>query len=190
MKYNLPAILFAGGKSSRMGEDKALLPFGGYPTLSEFQYQKLQQWFQEVHLLAKTDKFPFEASVILDCYQESSPLVGIVSIFETLQEVESLFILSIDAPFISQEVVERLLKQSPHSDATIAQSPQGIQPLCGIYRRSILPLAKQYLLENRHRLGTLLKEAHTEFVPFEKEALFFNLNHPHEYQEALASLQD
>jgi len=37
------AIIFAGGKSSRMGRDKALLPFGGYDTLTEYQYRRLSQ---------------------------------------------------------------------------------------------------------------------------------------------------
>ncbi|MDP1784432.1 MAG: NTP transferase domain-containing protein, partial [Sulfuricurvum sp.] len=43
MLFDLPCILFAGGKSSRMGSDKSLLPFGGYPTLAQYQYERLSK---------------------------------------------------------------------------------------------------------------------------------------------------
>jgi len=107
VKYTIPAILFAGGKSSRMGEDKALLPFENYNTLSEFQYQKLKQWFNEVYISSKTNKFPFPAKVIKDNYSESSPLIGLISVFEQL-ESEAVFILSVDAPLINKKVVKKL----------------------------------------------------------------------------------
>jgi len=187
MKYTIPAVLFAGGKSSRMGKDKALLPFGKYSTLSEFQYQKLTSYFNNVYLIAKENKFLFEAPLILDQYKESSPLVGIVSIFEYLQ-VDEVFILSVDAPFIEKEIIDTLLQQTSTTDATIAKSPHGLEPLCGIYRRSILPLAKAYLDNHNYKLQTLLNTANTDFIYFEDSESFFNLNHPKEYKEALQKI--
>jgi len=185
MKYPIPAIIFAGGKSSRMGKDKALLPFGKYNTLSEFQYKKLSLLFKKVYLCAKEDKFNFEAAVITDKYEENSPLVGIISLFETLEEDE-IFILSVDAPFVDEKVIKKLLRPTEEKfDAIIAKSPNGVQPLCGVYRRSILPLAQKHLTEGNHRLSDLLKEAHTRFVTFEDDTPFINLNHPHEYELAL-----
>ena len=184
MKYTMTAIIFAGGKSSRMGQDKALLPFAGYNTLSEFQYNKLTSLFNKVYISSKEDKFDFETAVITDLYEESSPLVGIISLFETLEEDE-LFILSVDAPFVNEEVIEKLLNNEEKFDAVIAKSPSGAQPLCGIYRRSILPLAQKNLEEDDHKLNNLLKEAHTQFVSFDDDTPFINLNHPHEYKNAL-----
>jgi len=184
MKYNMTAVIFAGGKSSRMGKDKALLPFAGYNTLSEFQYNKLSTLFKKVYLSAKEDKFDFDATVITDRYEENSPLVGIISIFETLEEDE-VFILSVDAPFVNEEVIEKLLNHEEEFDAVIAKSTSGTQPLCGVYRRSILPLAQKHLREGNHRLNDLLKAAHTQFVTFEDDIPFINLNHPHEYENAL-----
>jgi molybdopterin-guanine dinucleotide biosynthesis protein A len=185
MKYTMPAIIFAGGKSSRMGKDKALLPFAEYNTLSEFQYNKLSSLFEKVYISSKEEKFDFAATVITDRYDESSPLVGIISLFDTL-DADELFILSVDAPFVDEKIIEVLFKHADEkADAVIAQSPSGVQPLCGIYRRSILPLAKKYLTEENHRLNDLLGEAHTQFVRFDDDIPFINLNHPQEYEDAL-----
>jgi molybdopterin-guanine dinucleotide biosynthesis protein A len=187
-KHNMTAIIFAGGKSSRMGKDKALLPFADCNTLSEFQYNKLTSLFDKVYISSKEDKFDFEATVITDRYAESSPLVGIISLFETL-DVDELFILSVDAPFVDEKVIEVLLKHEDEKfDAIIAKSPNGVQPLCGIYRRSILPLAQENRIKENHKLNDLLKKAHTQFVTFDDDAPFTNLNHPHEYESALESL--
>jgi len=186
MKYNIPLILFAGGKSSRMGQDKALLPFGEYKTLSEFQHRRLSKLFKKVYISAKTNKFDFEANIIEDKHKESSPLVGIISIFETLK-VDKVFILSVDAPFVTKEVIDKLIHSNNRFDVVVAKSKSGVQPLCGVYKRSILPVAQAHLKEGNHRLQSLLKKVDTQFVPFTEDALFINLNHPHEYEKALKS---
>ena len=179
------AVLFAGGKSSRMGEDKSLLPFGGYESLSEYQYRRLAKIFGSVYISTKVEKFDFEAPLILDRFPESSPLVALVSLFDAIPQ-EECFILSVDAPFVSKEVIATLYRsrQLGNYDAIIAQSPGGVQPLCGIYRRSILPYARAMLAEGRHKLNSMLKSADTHFVTFEKETPFANINYPHEYRAA------
>jgi len=187
MKYNIPLIIFAGGKSSRMGQDKALLPFGGYNTLSEFQQVRLSKLFKKVYISAKENKFDFEANIIEDKYKDNSPLVGIISIFETLN-VDKVFILSVDAPFVNKEVIDKLINSNNRFDAVVAKSKSGVQPLCGVYKRSVLPIAQEHLKGKNHRLTSLLKKVDTQFIPFKDDALFLNLNHPHEYEKAQRSV--
>ena len=188
MKHDMPAVVFAGGKSSRMGQDKALLPFGGYASLAQYQYERLKEIFESVYLSAKEEKFGFNAPLIADRYEVSSPLAGILSVFETL-DADEVFILSVDAPFVNEKVIGKLLEENrADADAVIAQSPDGLQPLCGIYKRSLLPLARQHLEMNSHRLTHLLKETNSRFVRFDEDAPFANLNHPHEYEKALETL--
>lgn len=183
------AVIFAGGKSSRMGEDKALLPFSNYPTLTEFQQAKLSTLFDEVYISAKENKFDFDCRVIKDKYTENSPLVGLISVFETLK-AEEVFILSVDAPFVNKETIEKLLEHNQSRlDVIVAQSPSGVQPLCGLYKRSILPLAYMQLEKENHRLGDLLRLANTLFVEFEEDSPFTNLNRPEEYQQALKTFE-
>jgi len=190
MRRSINAVIVAGGKSSRMGQDKSLLPFGNYPTLAEYQHVKLSKLFDKVYISTKEDKFDFECLVVSDILQASSPLIGLISIFETLQ-TDALFILSVDAPFVDEKTIERLLEQNEDKfDIVVAKSPSGIQPLCGIYKRSILPLAYEQLEKENHRLGDLLALASTCFVGFKEDRPFTNLNHPEEYQEALNSFED
>ena len=168
-----------------MGEDKALLPFGNCSTLTEFQHSRLSSLFKNVAISAKEHKFDFDCLVIEDIYETHSPLVGIISIFETLQ-VEEVFILSVDAPFVESDTIKKILNSDENDlDVLVAQSPSGDQPLCGLYKKSVLPFARQQLEKNNHRLGDLLRLAHTCYVKFDEDLPFTNLNHPQEYQEAL-----
>jgi molybdopterin-guanine dinucleotide biosynthesis protein A len=184
------AVIFAGGKSSRMGKDKALLPFGKYSTLAEFQQVKLNTLFDKVYISAKENKFDFDCMVIEDNYADNSPLVGLISVFETLG-VEEVFILSVDAPFVNKETIQKLLSHNKSTlDVIVAQSPSGVQPLCGFYKKSILPLAYAQLEKGNHRLGDLLRLANTLFVKFDEDDFFTNLNHPEEYQEAIKNLEN
>lgn len=184
MKYQVPAVLFAGGKSSRMGKDKALLPFDGYNSMSAYQYEKLKRIFEHVYLSTKEKKFDFNAPLIIDRHEVHSPLAGLVSVFETL-DTDAVFVLSVDMPFIGEEEITPVIEASKGAeDAVIAQSPEGTEPLCGLYRRTILPMAQEQLAKNHHRLMTLLENADTTFVPFGEAQAFMNLNRPEDYEKA------
>lgn len=186
MSHYNHAVIFAGGQSSRMGKDKALLPFGKYKTLTAYQYAKLKKVFHTVSISAKENKFDFDCPVIEDVYKESSPLVGILSIFETLQDVDEVFILSVDAPFVDNLIIKQIMEKNTKSaDVVVAKSPNGIQPLCGLYKRSILALAHKQYKKNNHKLQDLLAIATTETVVFRENKPFTNLNHPKEYEKAL-----
>ncbi len=178
-------VIFAGGKSSRMGKDKSLLPFGTYSTLSEFQQERLKPWFKKVYISAKENKFDFACECIEDKASASSPLIGLLSILESIDEDE-VFVLSVDAPFVDKEVIEKIITSNDSSyDAIIAKSPSGRQPLCGLYKKSILPLIYRQLEANNHKLQALLELAKTHYVTFHDDLPFTNLNHPHEYEKAL-----
>jgi len=186
--FTLPCILFAGGKSSRMRQDKVLLPFGGYSSLAQFQYNRLSKLFNHVYISTKTrEKFDFEAQFILDAdNSDFAPTAGFVSAFDAL-ECESFFALSVDTPFVDENIFTTLLDADRADlDAVIAKTPSGTHPLCGIYHRSLLKEFMRMQREGDHRLGKLLSKSQTRFVEFESEEIFMNLNHPHEYKEALS----
>ncbi len=178
-------IIMAGGKSSRMKRDKALLPFRGYNSLAEYQYLKFKPFFLKVYISAKNSKFDFPIAVIKDVYTDSSPLVALVSIFETLIETDELFILSVDTPFVDLGVFQKLKKEAKKESSVImADSKNGIDPLCAIYRRAVLPSAKKMLKENRHRLQTLFESVAIQKVFFNDKNLFINMNYPSDYERA------
>lgn len=185
-----PCVIFAGGKSSRMGEDKSLLPFASFSTLTQFQLSRLSKIFKTVYISCKSrDKFDFDANFIEDIVTDSlfAPTAGFVTIFKVLKE-ESFFALSVDAPFVNEEIIFKLLQEdakTPHVNATIASLACGIEPMCGVYHRSLESAFNNMLETNNHKLGYLLKNSQTTFVNFEDEKPFLNLNNPDDYQEAL-----
>ncbi|MBN2815210.1 MAG: molybdenum cofactor guanylyltransferase MobA [Campylobacterales bacterium] len=190
--FSIPCVIFAGGKSSRMEEDKALLPFGGYSTLTEYQYQRLSKIFKDVYISTKTpEEFPFKASFIVDAPEEDTlyaPTNGFISAMQHLQS-EAIFIISVDTPFISKNEITQLLHADTSTcDATIAKTPDSIEPMCGVYHLSLLPKFLQMKTNNSHKLGQLLKNSQTHYVTFNEKTPFLNLNYPHEYQEALRLL--
>ncbi len=186
--FNIPCVIFAGGRSSRMGEDKALLPFSSSPTLTEYQLNKLQKLFKNVYISCKTkDKFDFDANFIEDIPTQNifAPTTGFVAIFKELKD-EKVFVISVDSPFISEKEISKLVDADDNSvDATIAKTDAGIQPMCGIYHRSLEANFIQMLEEDNHKLGFLLKNSNTKYIRFKDEKPFLNLNNPDEYKQAL-----
>ena len=185
---DIPCVIFAGGKSSRMGEDKALLPFGGYNTLAEFQFNHLKKIFNTVYISCKDKtKFDFEADFIEDLKTDDvfAPTLGFVTVFKTLA-CERFFAISVDTPFVDEKTIQKIVdSDTPHAEATIAKLDGKIQPMCGIYHHQLHKKFINMLDTNNHKLGYLLKNSKTTFVEFEDKKPFINLNHPHEYKEAL-----
>lgn len=190
---NIPCVIFAGGKSSRMGEDKSLLPFGGFDTLAQFQLFRLSKIFKTVYISCKDkNKFDFlkeneEENFIEDIKTDSvfAPTAGFMSVFQTLH-VNKFFAISVDSPFVGEDEINKIIEiDSSHVDATVAKTKSGVQPMCGIYHRSLQNKFIDMLKDDNHKLGFLLKSSNTNFVEFNDEKPFLNLNYPHEYQEAL-----
>jgi molybdopterin-guanine dinucleotide biosynthesis protein A len=174
-------VIMAGGKSSRMQTDKALLPFDGYGSLAEYQYKRFQDDFFEIYISAKNNKFDFHPKIVQDAYQTSSPLVALVSIFKSL-DLEEVVVLSVDSPFVTREILKKLLSEArDDSLAIVAESTNGLEPLCAIYRRGILVTAEAMLDSNQHRLQMLLESVKTQKVLFKDSKSFMNLNYPLEY---------
>ncbi len=181
------AVIFAGGKSSRMGKDKSLLPFGGYTTLAEYQYRRLLPLFEQVWLSAKEDKFPFEAPVIPDRYEGSSPIVALVSVLETIRS-DWVFVLSVDMPQVDAALIDRLYltrQTEPKARAIVASSFMGPEPLCALYHRDLLPTALKQLDEGNHRMRSLIATLPSVELFCPRDEIFANLNTPEEYTRLL-----
>jgi len=188
-----PCIIFAGGKSSRMGKDKSLLAFGKFSTLIEFQVDKLSKIFSKIYISCK-DKNKFNnlftnknIEFIEDKIDKKlfAPTAGFTSVYDSLT-ANKFFILSVDAPFVNyKEIIAIIESDTDEVDATIAKTPFGIQTMCGIYHRSLEKKFIKMLNEDNHKLGYLLKSSNVKYVEFEDDKSFLNLNNPHEYQEAL-----
>ncbi len=187
MITDIPCVILAGGRSSRMGKDKSLLPFGKFDTLIEYQYNKLSKIFSNVYVSSKTNKFNFTENIILDANQEiSSPMIALQSIFNKIT-TNKIFIITVDVPLIKLETIEILLKESSNFAVTIASDKQNEHNLCGVFNHNILPIINKLLSEDIHKINYLLKKTKSlKKVQFINNEQFINMNDYNDYNKALS----
>ena len=141
--FEIPCVILCGGKSSRMGEDKALLPFASFETLSEFQYQRLQPFFYKIYLSSKINKFNFECEIIYDENELHSPLIALRTILESIS-TQKVFILTVDTPFVTFDTIKNLIFKSKNYDITVAKTSR-LHNLCGVFDKSCLTVINQMI---------------------------------------------
>lgn len=183
---SLSAVILAGGKSSRMGEDKALMPFGGYKTLAEYQFCKLSKIFHRVYISTKESKFSFDAPLILDNGKDSSPLNAIVSIYEYLGN-KPFFLLCVDMPLIEPLAIKELVqlyKTTPHYASYLFKSRAGLEPTAAIYTDSLLESAKRNYTQKRLRLKDLIQSKPYKLLEYPNDSMWINVNTKEEYMLA------
>ncbi|MDD2699005.1 MAG: molybdenum cofactor guanylyltransferase MobA [Arcobacteraceae bacterium] len=183
MVQNIPCVILSGGKSSRMGEDKSLLPFQNEKTLIEFQYKKLSQIFQSVYISSKIDKFDFPCNIIYDKNEIYSPMVAIKSILQNLDD-EKVFIITVDVPLLKEETILELINSSfkDKFDVTICADNSKTHNLIGVFRKAILPMIDSMLEEDNHKINMLLtQKLKLQTIFFKDEAQFLNINTKDDY---------
>jgi len=124
---NIPCVILSGGASRRMGEDKSLLPFKKFNTLIEYQHNKLSKIFSTVYISSKSNKFEFDANLLIDESQEiHSPMIALKSILSKITS-EKVFIVTVDVPLIKKETFDTLIEQSNPYTFTIAKDTDHTQ---------------------------------------------------------------
>lgn len=202
MTYAL--VLLCGGLSTRMGTNKAFLPFGEY-TLIGYQVRRFRPYFEKIYLsVPQMTDFWMHLSARLDCtaipdqVEKIGPLGGLYSCLSTVTE-NLLFFTPVDAPFTNTDAAPALcqtLKQSIDTDpakyACVLRHPsRGIQPLSAAYAKTCLPNIERMIQAENYRLRQLLTPEHTIIsdilVPQEH---FYNMNDMPSYYHALQMLAE
>ncbi len=181
----ISGFVLAGGRSSRFGRDKVLLPWppnafaeGNRQTLLQHSIARLQRVCRAVSVCASRDDFPFAGQVIPDVLPGSGPLGGIVAALEHSPTDWNLM-LAVDLPFLPVEILQALaVYASPQSETQVAIEvlslplacvlPQlaGLpQPLCGLYHRALAPGLRASLEAGRFKVMAALQEACDAAVP-------------------------
>ena len=191
IESGVTAFVLAGGKSSRMGSDKAFLQFGD-GTLLLRALRLASTVAGEVRIVGDAKKFAAFGRVVEDVYRDRGPLGGIHAGLAS-SATEFNLVLAIDVPFVSQELLRYLLMQARESEAivTVPRAARGLQPLCGVYRRSFAKVAEQALREGRNKIDELFGKVETRVVAESELAeagfsveMFQNLNTPEEWEKA------
>jgi molybdopterin-guanine dinucleotide biosynthesis protein A len=182
----IPCVILAGGKSSRMGKDKSLLPFGDFLTLTQFQLDKFSRYFKRVYISCESSKkFDFKADFIEDLiYKDSAPLIALISAFRAI-ESQYIAVISVDTPFFNIKDFQRLCSDLRGQDGVVAKTKDGTQPLCAIYNRSILKSLDELVSQGQFRFSALYDRVDIGYVEFENDKHFTNLNYYSDYMSAI-----
>lgn len=180
-------VILAGGKSSRMGKDKALLEIEGRNFIKKLS-EELDE-FEEKMIARGNNGEITDVSwlVIPDIYPERGPIGGLHAALSRC-ESDALFCVSCDMPLIKKTLVKYLcdLMQEEY-DAVITQEKDGrIHPLCALYRKSAADIFEQQIMAGNNRLMSACDRMRVKYVTidFEKGAQqLFNVNTPKDYLE-------
>jgi molybdenum cofactor guanylyltransferase len=184
-------FVLAGGKSSRMGSDKAFLRLGAETLLSQ-ALKTAGAVAREVRIVGDANKFQAFGQVVEDVYRERGPLGGIHAALSSTTTDLNLM-LAVDLPFVGPKFLEYLLSRARESGATVTvpRAGSGLQPLCAAYQRGFAQVAEPALRDGKNKIDSLFAGV-TACVIEENELLragfsvemFRNLNTPEEFETA------
>jgi molybdopterin-guanine dinucleotide biosynthesis protein A len=164
------AIILVGGRSRRMGRDKAFLPLPGNNGITFVQHlaSLLTSQCSQVILVARdalqaADYMLPGVRIITDRISDIGPLMGIYSGLSAVHSSHAL-VTAVDMPFLQPDVVTFLLSQ-PLDDALLVPVVNDIpQVLLAVYPRSILPEVEDRLQAGRRDPRSLLDVAKVRYI--------------------------
>ena len=183
--------ILTGGKSSRMGADKAFLDFGSR-TLLERAIAVVYETSPNLSIVGDPAKFAAYGSVIADLYPGCGPLAGIHGAL-LHSSAELNLMLAVDMPFVSRELLDFLFAAANETDAIVVvpRTARGFQPLCAVYRRAFASTAEEALLAGNYKIDAVfsgvavrvIEEGELARAGF-SEGIFFNVNTPDDLRTA------
>jgi molybdenum cofactor guanylyltransferase len=187
------AIILSGGKSSRMGTNKALLKLNEKTTI-ERMVDTLKIYFDDI-ILVTNDMESYQflgVKMVSDHYPGKGPLAGFhAGLMASDYDVN--FITACDMPFISGELAANLVNMIDYHDALVPVINGKMQTLCGVFQKKNVTKIEECIENGRLPIKQLLDHLNVLYVTekelqaytnIDLERVFFNMNHPHEYEDA------
>jgi molybdenum cofactor guanylyltransferase len=187
LEQDITGIILVGGKSRRMGKDKAFLEVGGKP-LFEISLDLFRAHFARVILVGnRPERFAaYGLPVVPDIFPGSS-LGGLYTGLQSAQ-TDQVFVSSCDLPYPSPEVLRYLCSLREGFDAVVASTKYGFEPLFALYAKSCLAPIKALLESGECCAYAYYPQIRVRYVPPEELApfdrdgkAFLNLNTPEEF---------
>lgn len=198
----MTTIILAGGKSIRMGFDKAFTDLGGV-TLIEKQIKLLRSFFKNIIVVTNTpEKYKGIASsarlsakprtcgktrndmIIKDIIPGCGPLSGIYSGLKASESLHN-FVVACDMPFIDTRVIEYMCKKAAGYDVVIPRTNNKYEPLFCIYSKNCLKPIQQLIEKKIFKIISFFPEVKVKIITgleirrFSRpEKIFMNINTP------------
>ena len=178
-------FVIAGGKSARMGTNKAFLEFRGQTLLTR-SLATLRAVCGQVAIVGDPATFSSHAKTVTDVFLGCGPLAGIQAALAT-SSGDLSFMLAVDMPFVSAELVQFLFNAAETGDAvvTVPRFGSRFQPLCAVYRAEFATVAEQGLRAGRYKIDAAFSSVSVRAIEESDlvaagfpEDVFFNVNTP------------
>ncbi|MBQ7584218.1 MAG: molybdopterin-guanine dinucleotide biosynthesis protein B [Lachnospiraceae bacterium] len=159
--------ILAGGESSRMGQDKALIRLGNERIIDRISGEL--KGFSEVIVSAAKPGVYEELGfpVVYDENRGIGPIEGIRQVLAAAKE-EYVFICAADMPFIKKELVSYISGYiSSGYDCYVIADEDHIQPLCAIYSGAVLPVIEELIRDGKYRLREIFSRVRTKYITLE-----------------------
>lgn len=186
-------VVMAGGKSSRMGRDKAMLDFDGQKMIERtLAVLKAVLPLRPLIVTNSPELYEgLEADVVTDIIKDSGPLAGIHTALG-LAGSPYIFVVACDMPMLSAPFMRAMLEEFDGSDVVIpVESETKNHPLHSIYSVKCLPFIEKCLNEKRRRIIAFFPYVKVKEVQMSKFADLcadkscININTPEELKESL-----
>lgn len=190
MSAPLFGLVLAGGKSQRMGEDKAALSFHGKPQLA-WAFELLDSVCERTFVSVRTDQReePTRAALpqIVDGATGNGPIAGIVAALDAHPDAAWL-VLACDLPFLSRETLDHLIEHRDASRVATAYKSsydQLPEPLCAIWEPSSRSILATWIAKGKDCPRKVLINSDTSLLDQPDAHALDNINTPEERCEAM-----
>lgn len=177
----ITGIILAGGRSSRMGEDKGLVLLNKLPMIS-YVINALKEITDEIIIIANNKAYDqFGLPVYSDIILDKGPIGGIYTGLN-YSKTELNIILSCDSPFMTSSFLKKLIEQSADYQITIPSYEERIHPTIGIYKRDVVTILEQQIAANELKLLRTIEKVPNQIISFSSSdsvidpKIFSNIN--------------
>lgn len=196
----LGSVVLAGGRSRRMGRPKESLPIAG-STLLGLAVERLLLTTHPVVVLARDDAqelppLPVECEIAYDRSAGAGPMRALRDALQLHQgRCDAVLVTGCDYPFLDEPAIAWLASQIGAHDAVVPKANGRLQPLCAIYRTTLLPRVEELVQAGVDTIRTVAEEPGAHVLDedtlrrFDPELRFLrNVNDPASYEAAVAEL--
>lgn len=198
----LDSFILIGGKSSRMGSNKALLKLGDKTFVEIIADELRTSGFENICLIGETEsldltdiasKSGLKLLPDINTDFQNETRASILGLYSALRYSESewAFVIACDLPLINSKFIRGLRSEiTGNADVIIPVHPDGrFQPFCAFYKKeSVLEATEDVLKSSNWKMTNLLNKLSAKYIEFSDEnaAPLFNVNTPEDLEAAIA----
>ena len=189
----MTGIILSGGKSTRMGTNKALLQVGG-ERLIDRTIRTFRDIFRETILVTNSplDYLDQDCTIATDIIKGKGALGGIYTgLFYA--SCDYAFVAACDMPLLNKSFIEYMIENCESYDIVVPEPADGPQPLHAIYSKRCLPAIKRLIDQDQLKITGFYKGLKTRMIPdhvinrFDSGGkMFFNLNSQKDLEQILS----